>query len=237
MSRHVVALGAALGLGLAMAAATLAQQAPTPEQQVAALKASLAANQKALRQYEWIETVIVNLKGEEKSRLQNRCYYGADGQVQKVQVTAPPPPKKMHGLRGKIAEHKKEELTDYMKEAVALVKRYVPPDAAHIQVAKDAGRVSFTPLPGGGRRMRLTFADYLKPGDSLAVEVDFATNQLLGSKVSTFLGSPPEPVILQVTFATFLDGVTSYTKDVVLNAQAKEMVIKVENSGYRKVTP
>ena len=68
---------------------------------MASLKASLAANQAALKKYEWIETTVVSLKGEEKSRKQNRCYYGADGGVTKVPVTAPPPEQKKRGLRGK----------------------------------------------------------------------------------------------------------------------------------------
>jgi len=67
----------------------LAQQ-PTLQERVVALKASLAASQAMLKPYEWIETTVVSLKGEEKSRQMNRCYHGADGQVQKVPVTAPP---------------------------------------------------------------------------------------------------------------------------------------------------
>ena len=90
MRRYVVVL-AAVGLGIAIFGVAAAQQVPTLQEQVAALKASLAANKKALRQYEWIETTIVSLKGEEKSRSQDRCYYGADGQLEKVQVTAPMP--------------------------------------------------------------------------------------------------------------------------------------------------
>ncbi len=237
MSRPVAVFGAVVGVGLAMAAAARAQQAPTPEHQIAALKASLAANQKALRQYEWIETTIVSHKGEEASRSANRCYYGADGGLEKVQVVAPPPPKKKRGLiRGAIAESKQKEMADYMKEAVELVKQYVPPDPARIEAAKNAGTVSFQPIPGRHKQVRLIFASYLKPGDSLAVEVDFTTNHLLGAKVSTFLNSPPEPVVLTATFATFPDGVTSYNNDVVLDVQAKEMRVDVQNSGYRKMT-
>src|ERR1039458_6178715 len=105
----------------------VAQQPSVPER-VAALKASLAASQIILRQYEWIETTVVSLKGDEKSRKQERCYYGADGGIQKVEVSASPEPEKKRGLRGKIIAKKKEELTDYMKNAVSLVKTYVPPN-------------------------------------------------------------------------------------------------------------
>src|SRR5512139_219425 len=92
-----------------------AQQQPTAEERVIALKTNLEQSQIVLRQYEWVETTVVSIKGEEKSRKQSACYYGADGKVTKVLLTPPAPESKKHGLRGKIAEEKKEELTDYMK--------------------------------------------------------------------------------------------------------------------------
>jgi hypothetical protein len=133
-----------------------AQQPSVPER-VAALKASLAASQTVLRQYEWIETTVVSVKVDEKSRKQERCYYGADGGLQKVEVSASEPAKQF-GLRGRIAEHKQEELSDYMKRAVSLVKTYVPPSAALMQAAKDAGKVTIELLEPG-KRARLNFQD------------------------------------------------------------------------------
>ena len=60
------------------------------QDKVAALKTSLAANEKLQKQYRWVETSVVSLKGEEKSRIQKQCFYGPDGKVQKQQLTAPP---------------------------------------------------------------------------------------------------------------------------------------------------
>ena len=157
-------------LGLAALALPAFAQQPSPAERVAALKATMAASQVVLKQYEWIETTVVSLKGEEKSRQMNRCYYGADGGVQKVPLTTPPPEEKKRGLRGKIAESKKEEMTDYMKSAVALVKSYVPPMPALIEAAKEKGKVSVDVLQPG-KRARLNFRDYLKPGDTLSVIV------------------------------------------------------------------
>jgi len=55
-------------------------QSPSVQERVA-LKSSLAANQAILRQYEWIETTAVSLKGEQKSRKPNRSYYGVPGRA------------------------------------------------------------------------------------------------------------------------------------------------------------
>ena len=57
---------------------------PAPKERVAAIKKWFAESQARLRNYEWIETTVVSLKGEEKSRTQMRCYYGAEGKVQKI---------------------------------------------------------------------------------------------------------------------------------------------------------
>lgn len=219
-----------LGL-VALALPVLAQQ-PSAAERAAMLKATMAASQAVLKQYEWVETTVISLKGEEKSRQMNRSYYGADGGVQKVPLTTPPPAKKKRGLRGKIAEAKQEELTDYMKEAVALVKSYVPPTPVLIQAAKDAGKVSLDLLEPG-RRVRLNFRDYLKPGDNLGVEVDLTSNRLLALTVKTHLDSAKDAVDLQARMGTLADG-TSYADAITLNAPAKNLTVRVDNSGYRK---
>lgn len=220
-----------LALGLSLALPASAQQ-PSAAERVAALKATMSASQTALKQYEWVETTVISLKGEEKSRKQERCFYGADGQLTKVLLTAPAPEAKQRGLRGRIAEKKKEELTDYMKQAVALVKTYVPPSPAKIQVAKDAGKVSLEMLEPG-KRARLNFRDYEKSGDNLGVEVDLASNRPLGIKVSTYLDDAKDAVTLDVRMGQLTDGNT-YPSDITLGAKAKNLTVTVSNSGYRK---
>jgi len=209
-------------------------QAQEMQQRVAALKQNVARDQQSIRQYEWIETTVISLKGEEKSRKQQQCYYGADGVLQKVTVDASPPPDKKRGIRGRVIAKKTEELTDYMKQAVALVKTYVPPDPARIQAVKDAGNVSLD-LPGGGKGARLNFRNYQKPGDVFTVEVDPATNRVIGLTVATYLDDPKDTVTLNVSFSMLQDG-TGYPATEVLVATAKNLTVNITNSGYRKST-
>lgn len=223
-------LATALGL-LLLGGAAIAQQ-PSGEDRVAALKASLASSATTLRQFEWIETTTVSLKGEQKAQTQERCYYGADGKLQKVPVAAPAPEKKKGGLRGKIAENKKEELSDYMKEAVALVKSYLPPDPAKIDAVKSAGRLSVSPQPGN--KVRLTLATYLKPGDSLTLEMNLADNTLATANIASTMDSDKAPVSLVVNFAK-LDNGAVYEAKTVLDAKGKELRVTIEKSGYRKM--
>ncbi len=176
-----------LGVMLVFALPAFAQQ-QTPADRIVSLKASLEKSQVVLRQYEWIETTVVSLNGEEKFRKQERCYYGADGKLQKVLLTQSAPEPTKRGLRGKIAEMKKEELTDYMQEAVSLVHRYVPLDPVRILSVKEAGNVGIQ-LTDPGTSARLTFSNYLKAGDSLALDMDMANNHLLATNVKSYLES------------------------------------------------
>jgi hypothetical protein len=205
---------------------------PSIQERVAALKATLGASQANLRHYEWIETTVVSLKGEEKSRKQQRCYYGADGALQKVVVDASPPPATKPGLRGRIIANKKAELTDYMRSAVSLVKSYVPPNPSKIQAVKDAGKVSIDILDPG-KRARINFRDYEKPGDNLGIQLDLANNGILGLMVATYLDSPQDVVTLNVAMGQLNDG-TTYASNISLDAQAKDLTVTVQNTGYRK---
>jgi hypothetical protein len=214
-----------------------APAAPSPaaaSDQVAAVKQSLQSSMAALRQYEWVETTVVSLKGEEKSRKQSSCYYGADGKVQKTPIGAEPATaaKQPRGLRGKIVENKKEELSASMKEAIELVKQYVPPDSARIQAAKDAGRLSVVP-PDAQGIAKLVIKDYLKAGDSLTLSVNAATSRIAGVTVATFTDSAKDAVGMKVGFGAFPDG-TVYPATINLDVKAQNLAVAIENSGYKK---
>lgn len=223
-----------LSLGLALALPLAAQQ-PAGER-VAALKATMASSQVALKQYQWIQTTTVSLNGEEKSTKQERCFYGEDGGLTRVLLTPEAPESQPRGpLRRRIAERKREELTDYMKEAMALVHQYMPPNPALIQSARDLGRVTLQPIEPG-KRARLTFTDYLKSGDSLSLEVDLTSNRPVSATVKSHLESDQDPVTLAVTFGTLAGGVV-YPSQSVLECPKKNLKVTVVDSGYQKSAP
>jgi len=218
---------------LCAAFGTAQAQQPGAAERVQALKANLAASQASLRHYQWIETTNISLKGEVKSSVQKRCYYDVNGVLQKVEVSAAPQAAPPPGLRGRIAANKKEELTTYMQSAVALVKSYVPPDPAKLQAVKDAGDVSLQ-LGGSGAEVKLAFANYEKPGDSLDVSINLANNQMSGLSVASYLDDPSDAVNLGVIMSTLPDG-TAYASESTLDAPAKNLTVVVQNSGYQKL--
>ncbi|HEV8200673.1 MAG TPA: hypothetical protein VGS03_11690 [Candidatus Polarisedimenticolia bacterium] len=239
MSRRTVGLIALLSLCLVLPAAAQEPAAPAAgtKDHAAAVKESLQKSMAALRQYQWVETTAVSMKGEEKSRSQKNCFYGADGKVQKTPVAAAAAPakddKRSRGVKARAVENKTEEISDAVKEAIGLVKQYVPPDPARIQAAKDAGRVSVTP-PDPAGQVRLVIKDYLKPGDSLTLDANAASDRISGLTVATFTEKAKDAVGLKVSFGAFADG-TVYPSQIQLDVAAQNLAIAIENSGYRKV--
>ena len=228
--------------GALLLSATLFAQAPSPDERLATLKKSLAESAMRIRQYQWVETTAISLKGEEKSRTQKTVFYGADGKLQKTAIAgaapaAAPPPKEARGGRGgrvkeKVVENKKDEIKEYMEKAVALIQSYVPPNPAKIQAAKDAGKMAVQPIPAGGARIE--FKDYVKPKDLLAIEIDPSGTRLSTITVASYMDSPDDAVTLNVVFAALEDG-TSYTSKTTLDAKAKNITVVVSNSGYKKM--
>jgi hypothetical protein len=225
-------------LTLPLLAAVAAAQTPPAQDRAAALKQSLAQNQAALRQYTWIETTEISMKGEVKKQEQKQCSYGADGKVQKTplpgQAAAPKKESGGGGRRGgrikeAIVANKVEDLKDYMEQVAALVHQYVPPDPQKIQAAQAAGKLT---APTGTQPLMVK--DYLKPGDQLSIGLDPASLKLTSYAVSSYVEKPNEDdVRLNVTFAALPDG-TSYPQQVLLDVKAKAIQVKVTNSGHKK---
>jgi len=234
-----------LTLGVLVSAALAAiVVAQTPQERIAAAKDALAKNQAALRQYAWVESTTITLKGEVKKQEQKQCYYGADGKVQKTLIPgkapAAPPPQQARGrrgggaIKGAIVENKVEELTEYMQKAAALVGEYVPPDPARIKAAESAGNLSVQP---GAGATTLTIKNYLKEGDLLAIGFDPKAMALKTYTANSYVEKPKEDdLALAVTFAQLTDG-TSYPAQIVLDVKAKNVQVKIANSGYKKAGP
>lgn len=230
-------LGMRFGISLvALLCLTQVQAAPPAglAEKVDALKKALQQNQVSLKQYEWVETVTVSKDGEQKSQKQYRCYYGVDGALQKTALSStqdqgntPRGP-----LRRKIMENKKEEMADYMQSAGALIKKYIPPQAALIQAAKDANNISLK--PGGDGSIGLMIKNYLLPGDSLDIGLNIAKSDVTALSVNSYFDNPKDTVTMQVTFANLPDG-TSYTKQTLMTAKSKNVTVLTENSGYKKM--
>ena len=199
------------------------------EQRLGEVKQSMAQNQARLRQYTWIETTEVSLKGEVKKREQNACQYGPDGKVQKTPIGAAPPAepsRRKGGIKTKVVEKKVDELKDYMDRVGSLLHRYIPPNSQSMQAAFQAGTTALTPEAGV-----LAFSDYAKPGDEVKLTFDPATKKLVSYAVTTYLDEPGETVTMIARFSSLPDG-TNFVEESVLDAAAKQIRVKTTNFEY-----
>jgi len=213
--------------------ATIAARAQAQEP-VSTVSDNLKASMAALRHYEWIETAVISIKGEEKARKTKRCYYDAEGKLQKVATDdGTEEGKKKRGLRGKAVANKTEEIGTAMEQAIALVHGYIPPDPARIQAAKAAGRLSIRPADANGRA-GLDIKDYLKPGDLLTIEVDVTANRVLKVAVSSYTTAKDKDAVDVVAdFETLPDG-TTHAATTNFDLKSAGATITVLNSGYKK---
>lgn len=231
---HRLASGAFAGVLALLLVGSATGQNAAAQEHVAAFKKALQQNQAQLRSYEWVETTTVLLKGEVKSQKQKRCYYGADGKVQKVEISATPESQPSGGrLKRRIVKKKKEEMTDYMKKAVDLVHQYVPPESAMIQYAKDNGKAHMTPVEPN-KVIRLDINDIIKTGDLMSATLNIQANLIQDINVSTWLEDNKDGIKLAVGFQQLPDG-TNYSSRTTLDAPSKDIKVLIENTGHRKV--
>jgi hypothetical protein len=201
------------------------------KQKVADVKQAAAQNKQKLRQYQWIETTQLTLKGDAKPATQNSCLYGPDGKVQKTPIGPPPQPPSGGRMKQKVIANKKAEMKDYMQDVKALLGMYVPPDPQKMQAAFQAGKVSMNPAAGA---VNLIFSDYAQPGDKMTLTFNPATKKISGLSINTYMGQEKDAVTLQVQMASLPDG-TSYESRTVLSATAKQLVVTTTNGNYKKL--
>jgi hypothetical protein len=234
MNRNQISATIAAVLSLGFAFGAYAQQPQAAAQDpVASLKQSMQQGFAKVRQYEWVETTIIQLKGEEKGRTQNRCYYGTDGKVQKVPIDQPAQEeghKRRAPVKSRVVAKKTDDMKDYMQRAAALIHQYVPPDPTRIQAAKDSGRIAISPQAGGN--VNVAISQYLLEGDALTINMNPTTSALLGLGVNTWLDKADETVTLAVKMSTLPDGAL-YAAETTLNAAAKNITVVIQNSGYK----
>jgi hypothetical protein len=201
------------------------------QEKLAAVKQAAAENKQQLRQYQWIETTQLTLKGDAKPPSQNQCQYGPDGQVKKTLISPPPAPPNGGRMKQRVIANKKEEMQDYMQDVKGLLAMYVPPDPQKMEQAFQAGKVSLSP---GGGAVNLVFTDYAEPGDRMTLSFDAASKKITSLSVNTYMGQSKDAVTLQVQMAT-IPGGPNYAQQTILNASAKELVVTTTNANYQKL--
>jgi hypothetical protein len=197
------------------------------------IQKNLASSKENLKNYEWIETTTTFLKGSQKSVKQNQCYYAVDGKLTKVETGGGTGKEQVKGgLRGKIIANKKEEMADYIKAAITKVQTYLPPEAGKVQQIYASGK-SIIQILEPGKKFQVGLPDYNEVGDLLSISIDKVNQKIMTMAVNTYIDNPSQKVIFNITYNNLPDG-TQYASSTTLDAQAKNLKIVIENSGFKK---
>jgi hypothetical protein len=185
------------------------------------------ANAAALKMYMWQMRVAVTLKGDPKPAKLFAMRYGADGTIEKTQLTpdAPPPPEQ-GGLRGRIRDKKIAEFKEWAGELVDLCKGYLIPSPALLQ--SFFAKVMTQQVPGGFVQLYAT--DVISPGDKLTYEIDPKTQAI--NRVLFHATLEGDPIDGIVNFANVPGGGPSYASVTTVNAPKKDLTAKIENFQY-----
>lgn len=217
-------------LCVSFGAASLAQGNEMQET-LGIIKKNLEESKEKIKKYEWIETTTTFVKGDQKSKSQNQCYYGVDGKLYKVATGDKESAKKPGGIRGKIAENKKEDMQDYIEKAVAKIHTYLPPDAGKLQQLYASGKAVIHVVEPG-KKFKLDFSDYLEKGDMISISADKEKKLITAIAVSTYIDDPSDKVNFQISYGALPDG-TQYAGDTNLDVQPKQVKINIQNGGFK----
>jgi hypothetical protein len=197
------------------------------------LKESMAKNKAALATYTWKETATISLKGEVKKVQHYQVREGADGKSQKTSLDPAEAPQQPQGgrLRQRVVAKKKEEFEDYAEKMKTTAGMYVPPDKELIQAAYQKGNVAFAP---DGPNVKITFTNYVKPGDSMTILFDKAKKQISSIAIKTYMDDPSDGLTLNVNFDALPDG-TSHVSSTTVVGVSKELTVATVNNDYQKL--
>lgn len=221
----MVALGVLTGTRVA------AQNSPL-EEKVMALKQAQEANKQKLSQYTWQETETISIKGDVKDTKTYEVQLGPNGQPQKNELSDEKA--QSGGHEGRLKEHvvekKTEEYQQYGQEIGALARQYTTPDPDRLAQAKQLGNISLQPVGGA---MSLVIRNYVKPGDSVTMDVDEQTHSLESLQVSSYLDDPKDAVTISARFAQLPDG-TNHVATTQIEGVSKHLTINLENSNFQR---
>jgi hypothetical protein len=211
-------------------------QASDPKAVLAQIKKNLDSSNKNLSTFTWIETVTIYKGDEVKSETKNQCSYGWDRKVAKVPIGAPAAAEKeKRGVRGKIVENKKEDISEYVKKSIAKVHEYLPPNPEKLQAINAAGKVNIQVVQANVK-YTLNFPDYLKAGDKMAITLDMQKALFGGIVVNTFLDKPDDKINFTLNYGVLTDG-TEYPAETILDLPKEGLKIVIKNDGYKKEAP
>ena len=189
-------------------------------------------NAQALRQYAWKSRTEVQKGGETKNVQVNLMSYDTNGTPHKSLISRTPRQNlPTHGIRGLIAQKKKEDFMETLDKLGTLAKSYseLSPDEMQRFMATSSVTPGMNPQQ---KLIRIKGSNVLQPGDSMTVWVDAVTRKQRRVEIHTSLDRKPVRVVSD--FQDQPNGPTYMARSVV-DYPSEELTLITENFGYERV--
>lgn len=212
------------------------QQAPMPLlQEVGQIRDAMAGNQQKLHRYQWIETVTLDINGTPRPPKRYLCSYGPDEKLERTSLDQQSGqdgimPMGRGGLvRHVIAKREKEKYQKEVEQIRALMRLYMPPDAAKLRAAASAGQIAFDHNGTSGDTFIID--NYVKRDDRFTITVNHSTMQLAAVAVKSWLDKPKDAVSGHIRFSRLPDGAV-YPAFSSVNVSAEHLTMTTVTSNY-----
>ena len=207
---------------------TLAAQAQDPAQLKELFARSQQQNAQALKQYSWKSRNEVRKNGESKSTQVLLMRYDANGNLQKSQIGGSQPSMPRGFIAGRIAQKKKEEISELVNDLREQVQAYsqLPPEkmqaflaSATITTKLDQG---FVLIQGG---------NLLQRGDSMSIWFDAKTRRQRQIEIVTFMEHSAVKAVIEFNA---LPGGPTYMARTLVDYPKESLQLITENFDYQR---
>ena len=189
-------------------------------------------NAQALRQYNWKSRTEIQKGGETKNVQVNFMSYDREGTLHKSLISKTPQQNlPTHGIRGLIAQKKKENFMETLDQLGALARSYgeLSPNEMQRFMASAVVTPDMNPQQ---KLIRIHGSNVLQPGDSMTVWVDAVTRKQRRVEIQTTLDRKPVRVVSD--FQDLPNGLTYMARSIV-NYSGEELTLITENFDYERV--
>lgn len=231
---HISALLVFISVGLPNPGTSqVAGLADGMQQRLQAFQQIATQNEQQLRQYQWIETTTVTVKGKARPPQHLICRYTPSGSLSKTPLGSQQQSPQLSG--GPFMRHIEEKKIAEAKKDVASVREltgvYLPMNPSVLKQALQTRRIDLERQPNGESAVIIN--DYAKSGDKLSLEIDPATKKLRRITVRSYFTNTSEIFVASVDFVALRDG-TTYPSFTRLEAPSKQLTISTVSSSFSK---
>jgi hypothetical protein len=217
----------------------LLAQSPSLEQQITAISAVEAENQKALTEYSWQEQETITLKGKLQSQRLFEVQPRPDGRISRTPLDLPEgnlSQTESRGMQKWVTEKKKRAVMMSAQEMKELAETYVHFDTELLRRAYERGDVANEPTATGSGVKKLSIHNYKKTGDLVTMVFNQKNDEVQTLEATSYLTDPREPAHILAEFVNARDGL-NHVDAITATVPKRNLSVVIRNLSYERTTP